>query len=96
MKNTQIELFIDPNIQPGTQPLRRIPFHFRKQMETELKRLEDLDIIERVYGSTNRVSPIVVAPKPKSKTNEIRICVDMGCQTKQSNAHVISFLQLMT
>ena len=64
---------IDPNIQPVTQPPRRIPFHLRKQVEAELKQLQDFDIIERVEGPTDWVSPIVVAPrpKPKSKTNEI-------------------------
>jgi hypothetical protein len=42
----------------------------------ELKRLEKLDIIEKVDGPTPWVSPIVVAPKPKNPA-EIRICVDM-------------------
>ena len=46
-------------------------------MENELKRLEGLDITENVDAPTDWVSPIVVASKPKSKTNEIRICVDM-------------------
>ena len=48
----------------------------RKRVEDELKRLEQLDIIEKVDGPTPWVSPIVVAPKPK-KPDEIRICVDM-------------------
>ena len=77
LRDTQIDLHIDPNIQPVSQPHRRIPFHLRTQVEIELKRLEDLDIIEKVDGPTDWVSPIVVAPKPKSKNNEIRICVDM-------------------
>ncbi|XP_052792278.1 uncharacterized protein K02A2.6-like [Mya arenaria] len=42
-------------------------------VEIELKRLEDMDIIEKVDGPTDSVSPIVVAPKPKSKNNEIRL-----------------------
>lgn len=77
LKDTQIELFVDNTVQPVVQPHRRIPFHLRKQVEIELKRLEDMDIIEKVDGPTDWVSPIVVAPKPKSKNNEIRICVDM-------------------
>ena len=91
MKDTQIKLFFDPNIQPVTQQNRRIPFHLRKQVEAELKRLEDLDIIERVDGPTDWVSPIVVAPKPKSKTNEIRICVDMRLpnQAIKRTRHII-------
>ena len=77
LKDTQIEIFVDKTVQSIMQPHRRIPFHLRKQVEIELKRLEDMDIIEQVDGPTDRVSPIVVAPKPKSKSNEIRICVDM-------------------
>jgi hypothetical protein len=45
-------------------------------VEAEVERLEKLDIIEKVDGSTPWVSPIVVAPKPKNP-NEIRVCVDM-------------------
>ncbi|XP_053380302.1 uncharacterized protein K02A2.6-like [Mercenaria mercenaria] len=76
-KDKQIDLIIDSDVQPVSQPHRRIPFHQRKQVEKELKRLEDLDIIEKVEGATDWVSPIVVTSKPKSKTNEIRLCVDM-------------------
>jgi hypothetical protein len=53
----------------------------RKKVEDELKRLEELDIIERVDGPTPWVSPIVVAPKPKNP-DEIRICVDMRLPSK--------------
>jgi hypothetical protein len=53
----------------------------RKKVEDELKRLEELDIIERVDGPTPWVSPIVVAPKPKNP-DEIRICVDMRLLNK--------------
>lgn len=67
MADTEIELFIDTKVQPVTQPHRRIPFDLRKQVETELQRLEDLDIIERVDGPTDWVSPIVVAPKTQKQ-----------------------------
>lgn len=53
----------------------------RKKVEDELKRLEELDIIEKVDGPTPWVSPIVVAPKPKNP-DEIRICVDMRLPNK--------------
>ena len=42
---------------------RRIPFHTRKDVEMELERLEKEDIIEKMYGPTPWVSPIVVVPK---------------------------------
>ena len=40
----------------------------------ELKRLEELDIIETVTGPTPRVSPFVIVPK---SSGQVRICVDM-------------------
>ena len=69
-----IKLHIDTNVAPKQQPHRRIPFHVRKDVEMELKRLEELDIIETVTGPTPWVSPIVIVPK---SSGEVRICVDM-------------------
>ncbi|XP_060594467.1 uncharacterized protein LOC132748833 [Ruditapes philippinarum] len=91
MKGTKVKLYIDSNVQPVTKPHRRIPFHLRKQVEKELQRLEDLDIIEKVEGPTDWVSPIVVTPKPKSNNNQIRICVDMRLpnQAIKRTRHVI-------
>ena len=74
IKNTPVQLHIDTDVTPKQQKHRRIPFHIRKDVEKELQRLEDLDIIEQVGGPTPWVSPIVVVPK---KTGEIRLCVDM-------------------
>ena len=76
LKGGKVKLEIDTQVKPVAQPHRRIPFHMRKKVEQELKRLEELDIIEKVEGPTPWVSPIVVAPKPKAP-DEIRICVDM-------------------
>ncbi|XP_060556789.1 uncharacterized protein K02A2.6-like [Ruditapes philippinarum] len=89
MKATKVKLYVDKNVQPVTQPHRRIPFHLRKQVENELQRLEDLDIIEKVEGPTDWVSPIVLEPKPK--TNQIRICVDMRLpnQAIKRTRHII-------
>ena len=76
MEGVKVKFHVDPDVRPKQQSHRRIPFHMRKRVEDELKRLEQLDIIEKVDGPTPWVSPIVVAPKPK-KPDEIRICVDM-------------------
>ena len=69
-----VKLHIDPDVSPKQQPHRRIPFHVRSDVEKELKRLEELDIIEKVDGPTPWISPIVVVPK---KSDEVRICIDM-------------------
>ena len=74
VKGKVIKLHIDPDVKPKQQPHCRIPFHVRKDVETELKRLEELDIIEPVTGPTPWVSPIVVVPK---SSGQVRICVDM-------------------
>ena len=76
LKNYQIKLHIDEDIPPVAQPHRRVPFHVRKQLEEQLRRDEELGVIERIDGPTPWVSPIVVAPKPKSP-GKVRVCVDM-------------------
>ena len=67
-------MHIDTDVPPKQQEHRRIPFHIRKDVERELQRLEDLDIIEQVDGPTPWISPIVVVPK---KNGETRLCIDM-------------------
>jgi len=76
LKDKQIKFHIDESVVPSTQPARRIPFHVREQVEQELDRLEELDVIEKVDGPTPWVSNLVVAPKPNAP-KEIRLCVDM-------------------
>ena len=76
LRDMQVKLHIDSNVNPVAQPHRRIPFHVRKQVEEQLKRDEELGVIEKVEGATPWVSPLVVVPKPKSP-GQIRICVDM-------------------
>ncbi|CAB4036363.1 Retrovirus-related Pol poly [Paramuricea clavata] len=63
VKGKEIKLHISNTVTPKQQLQRRIPFHVRKDVEQELKRLEQLDIIEAIDGSTPWVSPIVVVPK---------------------------------
>ena len=72
LKDIEIKLHIDESVQPVAQPHRRIPFHSREKVEKELDRLEQLDIIEKVDGPTDWVSPVVIAPK---KNGDISICV---------------------
>ena len=81
LKDFQVKIHIDESVKPVVQPHIRILFHICKLVESELERLEKLDIIERVDGPTPWVSAIVVAPKPKNP-NEIRLCVDMKLPNK--------------
>ena len=76
LKEFQVKLHIDDGLPPVAQRHRRIPFHQRQKVTSELIELEKNDIIERVDGPTPWVSPIVVVPKPK-RPGEVRICVDM-------------------
>lgn len=44
------------------QKMRRYPYHLRKKIKDELKRLEDEDIIEKVDGPQEWISNLVVIP----------------------------------
>jgi hypothetical protein len=63
----EIKLHISNTVTPKQQPQRRIPFHVRKDVEQELKRL---NIIEAVDGPTPWVSPIVVVPKKSGEMSQ--------------------------
>ncbi len=90
LKDASCTLHIDTSVQPVAQPHRRIPFHLRQKVATELTRLQELDIIEPVDDQpTPWISPLTVVAKPK-KPDEIRICVDMRSANKaiQRERHV--------
>ena len=69
-----INFQIESSVPPVTQRHLRIPFHVRKDVEAELKRLREMDVIEEVTGPTPWVSLVVVVPK---KNKSVRICIDM-------------------
>lgn len=70
----KVKLHINKDVPPVTQRHRCVPVHVRKDVESEFKRLEDLDVTETVSGPTPWVSPVVVVPK---KSKGVRICIDM-------------------
>lgn len=81
LKGYEAILHIDQavQLQSVAQPARKIPFHMRKKVSAELKKLEQQNIIERVEGPTPWISLLVVIPK---KNGEIRLCVDMRMPNK--------------
>ena len=74
LKDYQLELSIDPTVQPIAQNSRPTPIHYRAKVEAKLKQLEDQDIIEPVTGPTPWVSPVVIVDQPNG---DIRLCVNM-------------------
>ena len=82
MKDSQLDIPIDQNVKPVTQPMRRVPFSMRDKLEQKLNELVDLDVIERAEGPTPWISPVVVVPKPNG---DIRLCVDM----RQANGAIV-------
>ena len=82
LKNSQVKLHIDTRVKPVAQGHRRVPFHLRKKVEQELEKLEAQDIIEKVDGPTQWISPIVTPPK-LNDPNSIRLCVDI-CEANKA------------
>ena len=66
LKAYQFKIHVDDNVKPIAQHARRIPFHIRKQVETQLDELKSAGIIEQVEGHMPWVSPIVTVPKHNS------------------------------
>ena len=52
LRDYQLELNIDPTVQPVVQNSRPTPSHYLARVEAKLKQLEDQDIIEQVTGPT--------------------------------------------
>ncbi|XP_049273390.1 uncharacterized protein LOC125759126 [Rhipicephalus sanguineus] len=83
-----------PDIIPVSTKLRRLPLALRQQVASELRRLEDNDVIERVSAS-EWVSPLMVVRK---KNADIRLCVDLREPNKAIHGfpllHVDELLQM--
>ncbi|CAG2207858.1 unnamed protein product [Mytilus edulis] len=63
LKSFQLQIPIDPDVEPVIQPMRRVPFNLRDKLGKKLDELLDLDIIEHVNEPSQWVSPVVVVPK---------------------------------
>lgn len=75
LKDFQVKLHIDESVQPVAQNYCRIPFHVRKDLESQIEKNESLGVIQKVSGATPWVSPVVIVPK--KQPGKVRVCVDM-------------------
>ncbi|GFS00231.1 Pol polyprotein [Elysia marginata] len=64
----------DDVVPPKISSPRRIPLPLRKDVEIELQKLQEQDIIKKVTEPTDWCSGLVVVPKASRK---IRLCVDL-------------------
>ena len=74
LKDRQVKLHVNKDVEPVAQPLRRTPYNLRAKVEAKIEELEKADIIERVEEAAKWVNPVVIVPKNDS---EIRLCIDM-------------------
>ena len=79
LNTQQVKLHIHEDVKPVVQPQRQIPYHPRKEVSKEIKRLVDEDIIEEPHDQPmSWISPTVFTPPPKKKKWHVYLaCVDM-------------------
>ena len=75
---------------------RRIPFHIRQQLEEQLRKGEEVGVMEHIQDPTLWVSLIIIALKPK-QPGKIRLCVDMrqANQTVKCGGHLTPTIEKM-
>lgn len=73
-KDVLVEIPIDESYKPVSQPYRRIPIPIEKKVENKIQELLDMDIIEKVHGPSQWISPVVPILKDD---NDLRLCIDM-------------------
>ena len=68
-----VNLTVDPAIQPIKNAPRRVPQAMMQPLKDELDRLEKLQVIEKVTEPTEWLSSLVTVRKPNGK---LRLCID--------------------
>lgn len=90
LKDRQVKLHVDPNIEPTAQPLRRRPYQLRSKVEDRVKELLNYDIIEPVESASGSVNPVIIVPKAHG---EIGLCINMRVPMKPFSRFVIQSQQ---
>ena len=79
LKNYNHKLYIDKNVAPVAQRLRRYPLNLRNKINEELEKLLSKDFIEPVDKPSEWISNLVITPK---KDGSVRLCLDARMPNK--------------
>ena len=75
VKTDPVKIELRPGVEPySISVARRIPLPLMPKVETELKRMEECGVIERISEPTDWCAPMVPVLK---KNGDVRICVDL-------------------
>lgn len=74
LKNREVKLQIDPDVQPVAQACGRMPHSMRKKVNAKLQEMKEQGIIGKVKGTTPWLTPLIPIPK---KGGDLRIVLDM-------------------
>lgn len=73
-RNIQIQIPINAEVKPVAQPYRRIPIPLEEKINSKIDELLQKDIIEKVEGPSEWISPVVPILKADG---DVRLCIDM-------------------
>ena len=73
VKNFQYKIMLDPSVQPVVHAPRTVEVATRELLKAELKRMEDLDVIQKVEHPTKWVNSLLIVRK---KNGKLRLCID--------------------
>ena len=69
----EINIKLRPDAEPVVEPCRKVPFGKFKELEEELKRMEDNDVITKITEPTDWVNSLHLVYKPDGS---LRVCID--------------------
>jgi hypothetical protein len=85
LKDFELKIFVNENIQPTRQQHHRIPFHLREQLSNSLRDDEKNDLIERADGPTTWISSTHVVPK--KDPGKVRLVINATGVNKAIKRH---------